>query len=443
MKVINVPFTFAPDPFGGTEVFVATLSQELRELGVNAIVAAPSEKSYTYTVDGLKVCRFATLDKINDVSQLYGIGDSLAATEFAAILNQEKPDIVHLHAFTPAVSLRLVRAAKERGVPVVFTYHTPTVSCQRGTLLLWGKTSCDGRLAVDRCAGCTLNGLGVPQIPAAILGRLPPILGHWLEKLDLQGGVWTGVRMPEMTSMRHAAFRQMVGEVDRIVSVCNWVHELLLINDVPRAKVSISRQGIRWSSAQRPALPSSSIKQSCRAETRLAFVGRIDPMKGLHVIIEAFTMVPALDISLHVYGIVQSAAAFEYEKKILALSSGDPRITFHGPIPPADVVERLRQYDFLAVPSQWMETGPMVVLEAFAAGIPVLGSNLGGISELVHSGINGLLVEAGSVERWADALRRLAEDPKLRLELKAGVGPPRSSLDVAQDMLALYNSILR
>jgi glycosyltransferase involved in cell wall biosynthesis len=442
MKVINVPFTFAPDSFGGTEVFVATLAQELQELGVSVIVAAPSEKSYAYTIDGLKVRRFATLNKINDVSQLYGIGNSLATTEFAAILDQEKPDLVHLHAFTPAVSLRVVRAAKERGIPVVFTYHTPTVSCQRGTLLLWGKSSCDGRLAVDRCAGCTLNGLGVPQIPAAILGRLPPILGHWLEKLGLQGGVWTGVRMTELITMRHAAFRQMIDEVDRIVAVCNWVHELLLLNDVPKSKVSISRQGVCRTSAHKTALPSCRIERNSR-EMRLAFVGRIDPMKGLHILIDAFRMVPTLAISLHVYGIVQSAATFEYEKKILALSSGDPRITFHGPIPSADVVERLRQYDFLAVPSQWMETGPMVVLEAFAAGIPVLGSNLGGISELVRSGINGLLVEPGSVERWADALRRVAEDPKLRLELKAGVRPPRSSLDVARDMLALYNSILQ
>jgi glycosyltransferase involved in cell wall biosynthesis len=442
MRVINVPFTFAPDPPGGTEVFVASISQELQGLGVNVIVAAPSEKSCSYTVDGLEVRRFAALSEINDISQLYGMGDSLAAAEFATILDQEKPDIVHLHAFTAAVSLRLVRVAKKRGIPVVFTYHTPTVSCQRGTLMLWGKTFCDGRLVVDRCAGCTLNGLGVPQIPAAALGRLPPILGRWLRDLGLQGGLWTAIRTPELIGMRHAAFRQMVDEVDRIVAVCNWVYELLLLNDVSRSKVSISRQGVCWTAVQQPVPTSSSIGQNSR-EIRLVFVGRIDPMKGLNVLIAALRMVPTLDISLDVYGIVQSAAAFEYEKKMVALSSGDPRITFHGPIPSADVVERLRHYDLMVVPSQWMETGPMVVLEAFAAGIPVLGSNLGGISEVVRDGIDGLLIEPGSVERWADALRRLAEDPKLRLQLKSGVRPPRSGLDAASDMLALYNSILQ
>jgi glycosyltransferase involved in cell wall biosynthesis len=250
------------------------------------------------------------------------------------------------------------------------------------------------------------------------------------------------MRMAELTSMRHAAFRQMVIEVDRIVAVCNWVHELLLLNDVSRSKVSISRQGVCWTSAQESVALSSSIEQKS-GEMRIAFVGRIDPVKGLDVLIDAVRMLPTLNISLHVYGIVQSASALEYQKKMLALCSDDPRITFHGPIPSAEVVERLRHYDLLAVPSQWIETGPMVVLEAFAAGIPVLGSNLGGIGEIVRNGIDGLLIEPGSVEGWADALRRLTEDPKLRLQLKAGVRPPRSSLDVARDMLALYNSILQ
>ena len=44
----------------------------------------------------------------------------------------------------------------------------------------------------------------------------------------------------------------------------------------------------------------------------------------------------------------------------------------------------MANFDLLAVPSQWMETGPIVVLEAHAVGTPVLGANLGGIAELVH-----------------------------------------------------------
>ncbi len=117
MKVIHVPFCFAPDPFGGTEVYVANLTRDLQGLGVDAVVAAPSETSRSYTIDGLRVRRYAVSDKVTDVVQLYGPGDLLAVTEFAKILDEELPDLVHLHAFTRGVSLRLVHAAKKRGIP--------------------------------------------------------------------------------------------------------------------------------------------------------------------------------------------------------------------------------------------------------------------------------------------------------------------------------------
>jgi glycosyltransferase involved in cell wall biosynthesis len=442
MKVIHVPYCFAPDPVGGTEVYVAHVARDLQRLGVDAMVAAPSETSRAYTIDGLRVHRFATNANVTDVSEVYGEGDILATTEFAKILDDEKPDLVHLHSFTPAVSLKLVRAAKNRALPVVFTYHTPTVTCQRGTLLLWGKAFCDGKLDVRRCAGCTLNGLGMHHSSAAIVGRLSPIVGRWLKSRGLQGGVWTALRMSDLVSLRHTVFRQMASEVDHIVAVCKWVHELLLLNGIPAAKMSISRQGINWTPVESIALSPSSTQEGHEG-VRLAFVGRLDPTKGLHVLINALQMVPTPKISLHVYGVVQNSANAAYREEMLALSSGDPRIAFQEPMQPGEVVARLRQYDFLVVPSQWLETGPLVALEAFAAGIPVIGWKVGGLVETVRHGVDGLLIDPGPIEHWAEALRCVTEDANLRARLKAGVRSPRSSMDVAHEMLALYNSVLR
>ncbi len=440
MKVIHVPFCFAPDPIGGTEVYVANLTRDLQGLGVEAMIAAPSETSRTYVHDGLRVRRYAVSEKITDVVQLYGPGDALAATEFAKILDEEMPDLVHLHAFTRGVSLRLVQAAKKRGIRVVFTYHTPTVSCQRGTLLLWGHDFCDGKLDVVRCSGCTLNGLGMYGPLAARMGRLTPVVGRWLGNRGLQGGIWTALRTSELITVRHAVYRKMTEEVDHIVAVCNWVREVILLNDVPAAKVSLSRHGISWTPDTSTTAPSSA--SGARDETRIAFVGRLDSTKGVHVLINALRMIPKLKIKLDIYGVVQSPANAAYQKEMVTLSQGDSRISFLEPIASREVVPRLRQYDFLAIPSQWIETGPLVALEALAAGIPVIGWKLGGINEIVQHGVNGLLIEPDSVVRWAETLRRVAEDAELRAQLKAGVRPPRTSLDVAQEMLALYQSLL-
>jgi glycosyltransferase involved in cell wall biosynthesis len=88
-----------------------------------------------------------------------------------------------------------------------------------------------------------------------------------------------------------------------------------------------------------------------------------------------------------------------------------------------------------------METGPLVVLEAFAAGVPVIGSRLGGIAELVDHGIDGLLVETESVPAWTDVLAQLLQDADLLPRLRAGIRPPRRMSTVADEMLALYHEL--
>jgi glycosyltransferase involved in cell wall biosynthesis len=439
MKIIHVPFTFAPDPIGGTEVYVDSLARDLRELGIDAIVAAPGETSRTYTLDGLRVRRYAGVKTVTDVSQLYGSGDTVAASEFAKLLDEERPDLLHLHAFTSAVSLQLIRQAKRRSIPVVFTYHTPTVTCARGTLLLWGKDICDGKLEVRRCAACNLDGRGMYRPVAEWIAKLPPVVVRSLTGHGLQGDIWTALRMSELISMCHDVFRAMASEVDHIIAVCNWVKQLLLLNNIPDTKVSVSRHGVRRTTDQQPHLIHSRTGESSD-ETRIAFLGRLDPTKGVHVLVEALARNPGLKIKLDIYGVVQSAANAAYLKKITKLAGADPRISIHKPIRSHEVISRLRHYDFLAVPSQWLETGPLVALEAFAAGIPVIGWDVGGVAEIVRDGIDGLLIERSS--DWSEVLSRIAQDPKLRARLKAGVRPPRTSMEVARDMLALYKSLL-
>jgi glycosyltransferase involved in cell wall biosynthesis len=82
------------------------------------------------------------------------------------------------------------------------------------------------------------------------------------------------------------------------------------------------------------------------------------------------------------------------------------------------------------------------VLEAFLAGKPVIGSDLGGIKELVSHDRNGLLVPHENVAAWTAAMLRLATDTALLKRLRQGIGPVRTTLDVARDMVALYHELM-
>ena len=87
-------------------------------------------------------------------------------------------------------------------------------------------------------------------------------------------------------------------------------------------------------------------------------------------------------------------------------------------------MQALRESDVLVVPSRWYENSPNVILEAFAAGLPVVVADHGGMAEMVREGIDGLRFNPGDVSSLAGALRRLCDDPGLLERLRAGVRPP-------------------
>jgi glycosyltransferase involved in cell wall biosynthesis len=438
MRVIHVPFGFFPDAAGGTEVYVQSLALALQERGVRVSVAAPGDRDADYVWGALPVRRFS-VDNIGDLRDLYGSGDPRAAEVFGHIVDEQCPDLVHLHAFTRGVSLRLAREAKRRGIPVVFTYHTPTVSCQRGTLMRWGREVCDGVIHANRCTTCTLQAHGLPRPLAGVVGRAPIALGQAIGTLQQSVRVTTALRMREMIDLRHQSIRALLSEVDHVVAVCHWVQALLLRNGVPPEKVTVSRHGL--------SRPLDDVDQHPKAlgpelPLRMAFLGRFVPAKGPDLLLRVLKMLPEAPVRLDLYGITEGAASSAYLQQLKAIAGNDARIRFLPPIANQGVISLLRGYHLLAVPSRGLETGPLVVLESFAAGVPVIGSKLGGIAELVRHDVNGLLVAPGATDGWRQAIQRLSQEPGLLPRLRSGIEPPRRMDDVADEMLALYRSLV-
>jgi glycosyltransferase involved in cell wall biosynthesis len=437
MKVVHVPFCFHPDPVGGTEVYVESLSRALRQRGVCALVAAPGPRSDHYEHDGLPVRRFGVQPSVRDIQELYGHGDAQAAGTFGRILDEERPNIVHLHAITRAVSLRLVREAAARGIGVVFTYHTPTVSCQRGTLMRWGREVCDGRLDRRACSACTLHGLGLTRAASRLLAHIPPVVNRALGRVGASGGVWTALRMSALTEQHQATVRALLEEVHQIVALCDWTRGVLLRNGVSAEKITLSRHGVaRAGGAWQADQPEAS-----SGPLRVAFLGRLDPTKGPDTLIRALRALTGRSMEADLYGVARLDDVDRYLVELRRLAAGDPRIRLLPALPHEEMLQRLPSYHVVVVPSRWLETGPLVVLEAFAAGVPVIGSRLGGIAELIRDGVDGMLVEAESVAGWTEAIRRLDEDRAMLERLRRGVRPPRTMDDVADDMMTVYRRL--
>ena len=181
------------------------------------------------------------------------------------------------------------------------------------------------------------------------------------------------------------------------------------------------------------------VKNEKNRTLKIVSLGRLDYIKGHHILIEAIKSLPNLEIVLDIYGIQKSDKHINYLKHLI---EDDSRITFKAPIDQDRVIETLLNYDLLAVPSQWLESGPLVILEAFAANIPVIGSNLGGIKELITNNFDGILVEYNSITEWKKEIVDLVNNREKLDQFKINIKNPKNMQIVTNEMISIYENVL-
>ena len=163
--------------------------------------------------------------------------------------------------------------------------------------------------------------------------------------------------------------------------------------------------------------------------SQVGFIGRLDPIKRIPDLLHA-TKILGNSIDLHIFGAGREREHIQAEIRRMGI---DGRVTLHGAVPrPQDA---LKQIDLLVLPSSAEGFG-LVLIEAMAAGVPVIGTNAPGISDVVKNNETGLLVPVGSPPELAEAIRRVMEDSALRHRLIA-----RAQEDVRERFT--WNAVIR
>jgi glycosyltransferase involved in cell wall biosynthesis len=180
---------------------------------------------------------------------------------------------------------------------------------------------------------------------------------------------------------------------------------------------------------------------------RIFSCGRLNPAKGHDILIRAVAILRdrALPAELRIAG-GDDRADLETHKALESLAAElgvRDAVTLLGPVPESTIVEELDRAHAFALATLTEGLG-VATMEAMAFGLPAVSTRVGGVPELITSGVDGLLVEAGSVPALAEALETLARDPDLaerlgraaRQKIEAGFSPDRS----AQLLLDLVRS---
>ncbi|MES1021819.1 glycosyltransferase [Gloeocapsa sp. BRSZ] len=450
MKTIQAVARYLPEKCGGIQIRLSELLPVLQAYGVESKVAAAQNGKHenTYIHNGIEVYRYPVFPQ-PEVEPNHGELPHGRFEYFERWLKEQEADIYHQHQWTPKCGLPHLRLAKALGMATVVSIRLPNPVCQRETLMLNGQEVCDGKIDEVRCSHCC----GVPTaISDTVIKRLaytPLGISNIASKVLHQfrkapapintaaTALLTPISLPAYIVARRQGLLEMAKFADRIVTLSDRLYETLLLNGVPQEKLILCKTGVPdvfLASTQ-------NIKKVVNKALKIVFLGRWNRNKGIHILVEAIKSLPAeVAIELTIYG--SAVDDDKYQLQIIQSIKTEPRIRIAETLTRAELPSILATYDILALPAQWFDVRPMSILEAYAAKLPVLGSNVGGVNELIKHNIDGLLLPPTDVKAWAEAFMQLATNPNLLSKLRQGIQPIRTMSMEAIDTVNLYQSIL-
>ncbi len=280
-----------------------------------------------------------------------------SAERVRRLIRSHRPDVVHVHNLFPTLSPAVLRTAAEY-VPVVATLHNYRLMCLPSTFIRDGRT----------CEDC--------------LGRVPwPGVVHRCYRGSMAGSVVLGTSV---------TLHRIAGSYDRValfLAVSTFLRRKHLEAGFSPERLLV-KPNFSWPMPRREG----------PGEVFL-YLGRLSPEKGVETILRAWR--PGL-------GTLVVAGSGPEDGRLRAMAPSG--IEFLGTVDGSAVPGLLQRARALLLPSNWYEGQPRVVLEAYAAGVPVLASDVGGLPELVEDGRSGFLLPRTDPEAWTAAMQKLLLD---------------------------------
>jgi glycosyltransferase involved in cell wall biosynthesis len=287
-----------------------------------------------------------------------------AAAELEAVVRKEKADVVHVHNTFPLMSMSVLSAARRAGAAVVQTLHNYRPVCPSAVLYR------DGHV----CEDCLKKPVPWPAVLHSCYR-------------DDRGASTVAASMLAYHHVRRTFHR----DVDRFIALTEFARGKFIEAGMPGDRIVV-----------KPNFVDPDPGPGTGAGGYALFVGRLTETKGVQVLLEAWSKLRR-PIPLKIVG------DGDLRDRVTAAASGP--IEHLGRRSSAEVARLMGDAAALIFPSVWYEGLPKTILEAFAAGTPVIASNLGSMAELVTPGRHGERFAPGDPVALADVVDRLFERP--------------------------------
>jgi len=393
LKILKVIHGFPPDYMAGSEVYSYHLVKELIKQNIKTFVFTRVEnefddnyKIYNEQFEGINIQR------VNKPNRDYLYEDKFHDNKidkiFENYLLSIKPDIVHFGHLSH-LSTNLLKIVKEFKIPIVYTIHDFWLYCVKGQMINQKGIICNNP-SIENCTQCSSYVVNKKQVEMS--------LQHMKEMIDL---------------------------IDIFISPSHTLEDFFINQGIKKEKIIYLKYGFNTEK-----IIYNKKVFTKNSKINFGFMGRVIPSKGIKVLVDTFKKLQ--NERLSIYGNIGIQRRFLETNNIL----------FKGAYDNNNINIVLNDIDVLIVPSIWYENAPLVIQEAFLAGVPVITSDIGGMSELVKDGVNGFTFQVNNSCALEEIISKISNNPLL---LNGLVGCRNSVVDIKDDtkeIIKIYESLL-
>ncbi len=406
LRIAHICHGYPPEFHGGTEHYVQGLALAQKEQGHAPLVITGRGEAGSGILredcEGIPVFRLGK-DLLFHERWYHGFSPQILG-ELLSVLQEEEIDFVHIHHWM-RLSFDLGAWVRAFGIPTVVTLHDLSTTCPRALRIQEGNKFCETEAREEICVPCA------PR-------------EDWMRDEDL------GFLLEWFTSAQERELRVsgaiLAPSESQRRFLCERIHQDLEIRVLPHGSLPSMKP---LQEAQRPG------PRGSNAPLRLAYWGHIQPLKGVHLLLEAVGRLPEPKrVKIILWGDADDPF---YASQIEELGQGldlEWKKSFHT----KDLVDL--QADLAVFPSLAHETWSFVLDEAFAKGLPVLCSDRGALPERVDRG--GTAFPAGDSAALAAKIERILEEPELLETYRRHLPALQPMEDHAETLEGIYRDLL-
>ena len=382
MKLLQVASGDFFSTYGGGQVYVKNIVDEMIRQDLNVSVLSFVNKDIA----------FAKHDY--EGIPLWEIGNLATVANIEDLLRTISPDVIHAHS----QKALFASLGKSLGIPVVITAHHGGILCPAGALMNAEECICETSLSHKNCLKCCLANIRTGRSWYPVMKLLPQKcylqFGKILQKLP---------SIPFITPIGGTAFsiKRKINEwqticdnATAIIAPSNAIAKAMCRNGLSREKVKVIPHGIpKNTQFSHNKNNKESIIVSKQETIRFFYVGRICRVKGVHILLKAFSSITnSSKAELHIIGGAGNNSEERYMQS-LKQRYKSPNIVWHGKVHADKVFDTIKDYDVMVHPTICMEIYGLNIAEALTMNKPVLATRCGGAEMQIVEGVNGWLVE--------------------------------------------------